>query len=97
MKSSFIKPSEYVTYFLPVLDWYRRGRDNSHNHKIYHFKVHKSVIFKIFTGLCNCHHLISEYSHHLKKNLVSLHFSLPPFLATTKLLSISILDINGII
>ena len=38
------------------------------SHTIYPLKVNNSVIFSIFTALCNHrHNLISEHFHHLKK------------------------------
>ena len=38
------------------------------NHTIYPLKMNNSVIFSIFTALCNHRHsLISEHFHHLKK------------------------------
>ena len=37
-------------------------------HKMYAFKMYNSVVFSLFTMLCNHYHsLILEYFHHFKK------------------------------
>lgn len=44
----------------------------------------------IFTGLCNHHHLQFQHFYHPKKKFHVLPFPLPPALATTNQLSVSI-------
>ena len=71
-------------------DW---PHTHTHTHtarKTHPFKVYNSVVFNMFTRLCNHHHpLISEHSHHPQKKppIISSHSpsSLPQALAITNL------------
>ena len=73
-------------------------------YKTYLFQLYNSVVFSIFTRLCNYHHYpILEHFHHSKNNPIpiSSHSPLPLFsqsLATINLLSVyidlPILDIS---
>lgn len=51
-------------------------------HKIHFFKVHNSVLFRMFTRLCSCHHhLVLEHVYHPQKkpcSALSSDSPLPP-------------------